>query len=293
MLGKTSTVKNYIGEVTTIVGEGHQKRYHIQWENGKGSGDYAKRSLSLLPLLPQNYQAEHQEEEDHDEDEDQVEEEDEENDEGGGDDLLCHGQRWVHAEEVINDTSPQCTIKAKMLLNQVEELKVATDRMREIDYYYLMYPMEETFGEMLTATNRNLRKKGLRETDKAEITRFFGIRLAMILDTRRGSIANYWNKTADPGSIFQAPNYGERFKMAKNRFEAIHACWALTMPEDTATPIKKKLEDEWRVSCDECGTRTSFFCMGCSDIQNRNLVGLCSKERNPKSRCWNNHKRKS
>ena len=240
VLGVTSKVKDFTGKVLSIQGQGRQMRYSVKWDNG-ASGDYFKRSLSLLTAEDNpNQPEEDYEEEDYQEDnqEGYQEEQVEPLEPASASLLFCHSQQWTLSEEVIDDTSPLCTVKAKLLFNQVEEIKVATDTMKEVDFYNLMYPMDETFGEMLLSTNLNPRRKGFAETNKNEITKFFGIRMAMILDTRRGSIANYWNENEDTESIFQAPCYGKRFKMSKNRFEVIHSCWALAMPEEANKPTK-------------------------------------------------------
>lgn len=73
-----------------------------------------------------------------------------------------------------------------------------------------MYPMEETFGEMLLAANLKLRlQRGFSEADKPELTKVFDILLAMIFDTRRGSIATHWNESEDHDSFFGCPVTGK------------------------------------------------------------------------------------
>ena len=55
----------------------------------------------------------------------------------------------------------------------------------------------------------------------SEIVKFLGIMLAMALDPIRGSRKDHWTTSSDDNDIFHARNYGERFKMSRERFEKI------------------------------------------------------------------------
>eukprot|EP00981_Chlorochromonas_danica_P005673 scaffold1171_cov132-Ochromonas_danica.AAC.2 len=60
VLSKSSKVNQFVRKVISCHGQGHKKRYHVEWESGNGSGDYPKNSVVALPTSyasqPEEYQ---------------------------------------------------------------------------------------------------------------------------------------------------------------------------------------------------------------------------------------------
>ena len=78
-------------------------------------------------------------------------------------------------------------------------------------------------------TNNNLSNQSGRPSVKAPINigilfQWLGIKLAMVLEPRRGPSSIYWNVQDSEETIYTAANFGQRFKMTKNRYETILQC---------------------------------------------------------------------
>jgi len=56
---------------------------------------------------------------------------------------------------------------------------------------------------------------------KEDLMKYLGIRITMALEGGRGDIASYWNVEDKERSVKKARKYGERFKMSRQRFQAI------------------------------------------------------------------------
>jgi hypothetical protein len=95
------------------------------------------------------------------------------------------------------------------------------------DCFRLFFP-EQYLNTIIDLTNVNIRADVLRsggDTNRGEFFKYIGIRLAMALDPIGRSYEDYWQTSdaADEGAkTTQLPrNYGNRFKMSKNRFKCI------------------------------------------------------------------------
>jgi hypothetical protein len=68
--------------------------------------------------------------------------------------------------------------------------------------------------ELLPNTNATLELRHQTPATEGEILGWFGIRLAMSLESVRGPVSDYWAQGNNDGTIFQNSDYGTRFKMS-------------------------------------------------------------------------------
>ena len=66
---------------------------------------------------------------------------------------------------------------------------------------------------------------------KVNFLSILGLQLAMACEPKRGSIAAYWDKDLQPGTIYSGASFGERFGMSRHRFENITQCLSLEDPQ--------------------------------------------------------------
>lgn len=102
------------------------------------------------------------------------------------------------------------------------------------DYFTLMFP-QDNIKETITFTNENLEKLGNQELTRGEYEKWLGIRLAMAIEPRKGSLPVYWESSTRDRSILTiltAPSYGERFYMRRHRFEDITSALAFNAHRD-------------------------------------------------------------
>ena len=98
----------------------------------------------------------------------------------------------------------------------------SSDRMRrlsKLDYFLLMFPPSQ-LDEMVPLTNIQLRKKGVAETSKSEIVKWFGVLLLMTRYEFR-SRQSLWS-TIPQGKYRSAPAFGKT-GMSRNRFVDLSA----------------------------------------------------------------------
>jgi hypothetical protein len=111
-------------------------------------------------------------------------------------------------------------------------------RKCEIDYFYLLFPTE-VMPEVVIATNENLVDGRHAKTSTGELYRWFGTRLAMAVQQRRGTVAEYWRKEPREGFVSQASDFGSLTKMTRHRFETLSTC--ISFGDETNV-----LEDPWQ-----------------------------------------------
>jgi hypothetical protein len=89
--------------------------------------------------------------------------------------------------------------------------------MSRLDFFFLMFP-DDQLTEMLSLTNRELRKRGAPDLSMTELLKFFGI---LILSTRfeSGSRSKLWSRTAR-SKYRPAPAFG-RCGMPRHRFDIL------------------------------------------------------------------------
>ena len=95
-----------------------------------------------------------------------------------------------------------------------------------IDYFTLLFPMQY-INIFISSTNNKLRGKNVSITDIGELFKYFGIRLAMIVQPQKGGISAYWRTGYNSDSTIISPNFGIRFGMSRKRFEDITTCLCL------------------------------------------------------------------
>ena len=132
------------------------------------------------------------------------------------DPLLCpHGQTWKVVERVKIDqaasTKDYCTL---FKWSNVQE------EMCELDYFLLMYPRQH-LSSLLKYTSERLQANSELPLLEGEYFRWIGIRLAMVLESKRGPLNIYWSDIQDPNSVYTPGCYGKRFGMTRKRFQAI------------------------------------------------------------------------
>jgi hypothetical protein len=142
--------------------------------------------------------------------------------------LRPHGQEY----EVIDDLNvdPQANRRynraARFNFPNGEGFEQHTDIGRPIaEYFYLLFPMG-FLPELLTQTNLIIQDSAYPNYLKYNLTRgelfkWLGIKLAMILSPLRGGIDAYFASENEIGTVYEAGNFGKRFKMSKGRFKII------------------------------------------------------------------------
>ena len=115
--------------------------------------------------------------------------------------MAPHGQLWREIESINTDLATECTVQFNLNLPEGLRLKESQGLLTHLDIFLFMYPMAESFEEMLDATNANIQqdnnKEGARPqpfATKGEFVKLLGIRFATILDNRPGAIPVYWKK---------------------------------------------------------------------------------------------------
>ncbi|EGZ13033.1 hypothetical protein PHYSODRAFT_512848 [Phytophthora sojae] len=92
-----------------------------------------------------------------------------------------------------------------------------------------MYPWS-TIQSTLQHTNVKLIASRQRAIAEGDFFRFLGVRLAMAVEPRRGSLRAYWEKEVSEGFVGTAANFGERFCISRHTFEQISS--ALSFADD-------------------------------------------------------------
>lgn len=142
--------------------------------------------------------------------------------------VINHGRIWTNVEVINVDLAAdkRYARAAKFNWSVSEELDLLLPAERTpFDYVILMLPMQ-ALANTITLTNINLSKTQVSPGLKSPINlgsllKWIGIRLAMVLEPRRGGLAAYWQESDDLTTVYTAANFGKRFNMSKNRFEII------------------------------------------------------------------------
>jgi len=102
------------------------------------------------------------------------------------------------------------------------------NKMREVDYFYLLFPMGFLRNAIVLYTSDNLVVKGKQGTTIGEMIKFFGITLSMSLEPCRGGVEAFWDEGLDlNGTIYQKKQYKTRFGMTRHRFQDLRSCLAM------------------------------------------------------------------
>ncbi len=143
-------------------------------------------------------------------------------------------RQWDIVDAVAHDAALAIKIKPRLLWHQFNP----TDEKTALDYFEFLFPIN-TISLLVSNTNRVLANKRMKTLCKGELYRWFGIRLAMAVEPRRGPLTTYWETSTREDSVRVPANFGERMGMQRHRFEQIQSCLSFT---DTADSN----EDPWR-----------------------------------------------
>jgi hypothetical protein len=94
---------------------------------------------------------------------------------------------------------------------------------------------------IVEGTNVILQRKGKPKTSKGEFLKYIGIRLASVLERRRGAVRTWFKEGNVEGSVHQHGAYFKRFGMTATRFQALNDCMRLRPPAGVGADN----EDPW------------------------------------------------
>jgi hypothetical protein len=149
----------------------------------------------------------------------------------GADPLLSpHGQVYLDSGEVNIDPSNNSRYTRAFTLNwgTVAGVVDTFAVIKEIMYFYLLFPMIFLRQSIVVHTSNTLVSKGKRATTLGEMLKFFGITLSMSLEPCRGGVEAYWDDGLNlDGTIYQKRDYKNRFGMSRHRFQDLRSCLSL------------------------------------------------------------------
>ena len=143
--------------------------------------------------------------------------------------LLPHGRVWAVRDTLLIDPSAKDNVhSARFWWPQALTM---VDVKKEIDYLYQLYPMKG-LNQMLAYTNANLHSNGHVLLTRGELSKYLGLRLAMVCERKRGSITIYWEQGVQPsGTVYTGADFGGRFGMTRHRFQNIHVTQCLSFAD--------------------------------------------------------------
>ena len=154
--------------------------------------------------------------------------------------LNPHGQQYEVLERLEapehNRSRYMDDAKIKIPLN--EGMDANFNRLRPMSWYFsLCFPMP-IITVLLLWTNQNIQSSiypaSVRtELRKGEFFKHIGIRLCMVITPLRGGLDAYFSTETEPGTVYEAGNYGKRFGMSKNRFKVIQESLAFAPPANS------------------------------------------------------------
>lgn len=155
-------------------------------------------------------------------------------------------QKWNQVENVVIDNDLGVYIRSAKLQWGKLYGSVIPDGIKPfISYFKLMFPWQE-LNNIVGFTNDYiaLSRRGSPIT-KGNFITFLGIRLAMSLDRSIGGVEAYFTSKHEEETIFQPPDYHNRFKMSLKEFQKIDQCFRLDefidneVGEDRYKPIRR------------------------------------------------------
>ena len=90
------------------------------------------------------------------------------------------------------------------------------------DYWFEQIKLPQ-FDQWVSSTNIGLISRRYRATHRGELLRYLGVRLASVLERRRGGIDSYFETRvgSSKDTIFEGGDYENRFGMSKTRFREL------------------------------------------------------------------------
>ena len=139
----------------------------------------------------------------------------------------AHGRMWTINHRVVKrDVNGPIPHRKWYIIDSLGERIMQSDfqkvkKMKRLDLFLLMYPPAHLV-KIITLTNQNLLKIGKEKIRKGTLIKFFGI---IILGTRFefSSRSDLWS-TASVSRFVEAPRFGEKTGMSRNRFDEIWSC---------------------------------------------------------------------
>jgi hypothetical protein len=141
--------------------------------------------------------------------------------------LNPHGVPWVVVDAVTEELHPDIHPYKSRLVWPMK--KVEGDVESDVDYFYLMHPLDEVDLAVL-GTNVQLLSDKQRLNTRGELLKMYGIRLAACLERRRGTMREMFMSGPRLESVLDYGNYAERFGMSCSRFEKLNMCFRLRPP---------------------------------------------------------------
>jgi len=124
--------------------------------------------------------------------------------------LMPNGVDWEEIEGVTEEKYANRFGKRSTIhMNRTRDYGVEN----VVEYFYAMFPMAE-LENMVGGTNVELAIRKKPPTSRGEMLKFIGIRLASVLERRRGTTRSWFKDGGTPGSIHVEGNYSKRFGMA-------------------------------------------------------------------------------
>ena len=145
--------------------------------------------------------------------------------------LEPHGRVWTEIQSKERETEGFMAPQKASLKWPHTCCKLFMDRT-PLDYFSLFHP-RTSLSKMVSFANLQIAKSIHPEpsTTLGEITKFLGIRVAMVIDPVRGGLRDYWNAGNEEKSVIMSRDFGTRFGMTKHRFEILQENFVLCEPE--------------------------------------------------------------
>ena len=107
--------------------------------------------------------------------------------------LSPHGQVYRDLGDIHIDPSANSRYTRGFMLNWGHLVVDPFVRIKELTYFLLLFPMVFLVTVIVIHTNNNLRARRKTQTTQGELVKFFGITLAMSLETTRGGVKAFWD----------------------------------------------------------------------------------------------------
>lgn len=151
-----------------------------------------------------------------------------------------HGQIWQDKGELLVDSAANEAYNQPARINFPQNLTLNDGDVDIESYFTLLFPMSFLSQSIVPLTNGVLQSRHQVPTTTGEILKFFGLSLAMALDSCKGGIDIYWSQPIEHENTVILPrNFGQRFGMARDRFKLLRTCLTFSLPphQHAAVPV--------------------------------------------------------
>lgn len=131
---------------------------------------------------------------------------------------LGAGQTNCNLQEHLENMLPMHITHFQWELVQ-NTLFQAEDLTSPLRFFSVSFPFEFFVQVVVPNTNASLHRAKLLQTNLDEILKYIGIRLMMVR-MRLDKLSDYWSET--PVSFYDAPHFGLKYGMTRNRFLQIN-----------------------------------------------------------------------